>query len=254
MILDTPIGSFTAHFFFQPESSTREGGFWRRAVGATLHRGSACARDPQGPGDPGGCRADSAVHAEITNPKTRPFRRDAMRAAALAKAMGRLGLNREERTNLWASHFAQVAVLPRRCVAVITICPAGHKHRVEAIPFPGLTPATIAEATSNGVIPEKQAAAFGDFARMLNRCLEGKVLFPSDREFCGHVLQLEDMAIHRGLVGNLCGLPTVSSKHRYLYEVDLPKGGRQKRREAALARAQARAAAEPLIADQEARP
>lgn len=193
MKLDTPIGLFTAHFHIPPASACspwRLGGDVKRVVAASLHRGASCLRDPQGPGDPGGCRADSGAWAEITCARRRPFRRDALRAAALAKCMGRLGLNKNERLHLWLAYFAQVNVIPRRCVAVVTTCPAGHRHRVEAI-----TPNTI--------------TGFG------------AVYFGSAREFCGARVDFGHKA---------CEQPTIEAKHRYLYAVDLPEGARAKRR------------------------
>ena len=180
----------------------------RHRVVASLHRGPCTARTEDVP-----CVADSMAVAEITRPAGRPFRWAAMRTQGLFKAMVRLGLSKDERRPLWGSYFAQInGPLPRKCVAVITTCLIGHRHRIEAI-----------QPDDASVKPWTRTEA-----RLINHA--GGVLFPSDREFCGHVLTLEDMPKHRGLPGNLCGLATLTAKHRYLYTVALPEGKAAKRR------------------------
>ena len=221
MILDTPVGLYTIHFHIPPPSACEPwvqprvfGGTAtadrKRVVTASLHRGGAeaCHRDPQGPGDPGGCRADSAVYAEITCARRRPFRRDVARAAALAKAMARFGLNREERTHLWRAYFSRInGPLPRRCVAVITICPAGHKNRVEGVPL-------------DRVLHDPEGVS-------VENIWQGgaeDVYFPSARDQCAATLG----------TGRACLEPTIQAKHRYLYSVDLPKGSRRRTKAPAL--------------------
>ena len=134
MRLDTPIGQFTIHFHVPSRAALKRRNP-PRIVSATLHRGVGCQR--RDPSESGGyiCGADSAAHAEITNPKTRPFRRDRGRAEALAKTMRRLGLNRPERTHLWRSYFALInGPLPRRCIGVVTTCREGHRHLIHFVP------------------------------------------------------------------------------------------------------------------------
>lgn len=135
MRLETPIGLFTAHFHLP-----RRVPYHPSYVVATLHRGGCIMRlDPVADGRL--CAADSPAVVKITLPKRRPVRKATARTAALAKAMRRLGLNREERAHLWRAYFAQVAVLPRRCVAVVTTCQNGHRVAVAGIgPFGTLFP------------------------------------------------------------------------------------------------------------------
>lgn len=210
MKLDTPIGTFSAHFFFpEPRCVNLTTGATVRSVVATLHRGACTQR--LDPNESGGniCGADSPSHAELTNAKTRPFRKATMRAAALAKAMGRLGLGlaKEERVHLWRAYFASVNVLPRRCVAVITTCTGiqRHRHRVEAI-----------EDGRSQWLGEKMG--------------EKIVYFTSDREFCGAIAGENRCLPSCRHDHDLCGLPTIPTKHRYLYAVDLPEGARARQR------------------------
>lgn len=203
MKLDTPIGLFTVHFWIRPPVDPVGQRWPRRMVVATLHRGACIDRVTAGVNAEGlPCGADSPAVAEITTAKRRPFRRDVARSEALAKAMLRLGLNKEERVHLWRSYFGQVNVsgVPRVCVGVETRCPAGHRHIVKAI---------------GQLIWDKR---FGG---------EQRALFPSAREFCGYVV-----IVGQPPAGTVCEQPTIEAKHRYLYEVTLPPGRAERRRRA----------------------
>ena len=128
MRLDTSVGEFTVHFLIGKASESS-----RRVVTATLRR-DRCARIVAADHAPGRfCTADSPAAAEITAPKSKPFRRATARATALAKCMARMGLNKTERIALWSSYFAQVNVLPRICVGAVTTCTAGHRLTLRAL-------------------------------------------------------------------------------------------------------------------------
>lgn len=198
MRLDTEIGAFVIHFHFPIDRGRR------RPVVATLHRGPCVDRMTTGANELGlPCRADSPAVAEITNPKTRPFRRDRARAEALAKCMSRLGLNREERTVLWQAYFSQIhGPLARVCVAVETRCPVGHRHVVKAIHAGGWA----------------------------NPSPKTTMLFPSAREFCAAKTD----------AGTACEQRTIEAKHRYIYRAFLPEGKLALRRRQNAARLEGR--------------
>lgn len=191
MRLETPIGPFVAHFHIPPPIRTDYGrGDWqRRYIVAALHRSTCAGRLRGGMGEVD-CQTDSAAVVKITAPTGRPFRRDRARAEALAKCMGRLGLNREERVHLWQAYFSVIhGPVPRVCVAVETRCPAGHRCVVPAITGP-----------------------------------TGEGYFGSAREFCS--AQADHAPMRRPLK---CEQPTIESRHRYLYRAILPEGRRGRR-------------------------